>query len=261
MENITLILLIGQSNALGCGDHNKVPKVVGALEYLDTDEFIPMREFLELSRGNGTIAQNFSKIWYERTKEKICFIHFAVDGSLIKNWGSDRYNYLNDALLKYDKAIEKLSKVYNINKKYALWIQGESDGKYGTDPVYYKNKLIELGNKLKIKGIDKTFVSISGYWNGVNELRSEVIMAAQESAILSDSSLALGSFKGPSYFKRNMLNDDVHYSQEALNELGEDIAINVSNFHLYNDLNYSWENFKISEARGILAKLEKIIVY
>lgn len=261
MENITVILLIGQSNGLGCGDSKKAPRPINAFEYLDTDEIIPMREFLELSRGNGTIAQSFSVKWSREVGEKICFIQSTVDGSLIKNWGHDRYNYLVDAMNKYKRALEKLGKIYNINKKYAIWIQGESDGKYGTDPVYYKRNLIKLGDKLKEEGIDKTFVSISGYWKGTNYLRSEVIMAAQESAILSSDNLALGSFKGPSYLDRNMLIDDVHYNQEALNELGGDIGERIIKYHQIEEIHNNFSDLSIEEAREIFKNLEKVIVY
>ncbi|MBY0757262.1 sialate O-acetylesterase [Clostridium sardiniense] len=260
-EKIDVFLLIGQSNAIGCGNVEDSILPRGAFEYLDTDDIIPMRKFLELSRGNGTIAQSFSKSWKEDTGKKLCFIQSAVDGSMIKNWGHDRYNYLDDAIYKYENAVSKLDKIYEVDKAYAIWIQGESDGKYGTDPIYYKNALIDLGDKLNKIGIEKTFVSQTGYWDGTNPLRMEVIMVAQEEACRESSNLILCSKKGPTFKERKMLIDEVHYNQNALNELGRDIEKSIYNYCKEEKSIEIPDEINLNKAKEIYFKLKEIINY
>lgn len=260
-EKIDVFLLIGQSNAIGCGSADEVIRPMGAFEYLETDDIIPMRKFLELSRGNGTIAQSFASAWNRDTGKKLCFIQSAVDGSMIKNWGHDRYNYLDNAIYKYENAVSKLDKIYDVDKTYAIWIQGESDGKYGTDPIYYKNSLIELGNKLNKIGIERVFVSQTGYWEGANPLRMEVIMIAQEEACKESPNLILCSKKGPTFRERKMLIDEVHYNQNALNELGKDIEKAIYNYYSEGNIIEISDEINIDKARDIYFKLREIINY
>lgn len=240
---IDVFFLIGQSNALGMGDTNYAITPNGkCFEYIEVDEIIPMRKFLELSRGNGTIAQNFSVKWNELTDNYVCFIHSAVDGSMIKNWGHDRYSYLMNALDKYKAGIEKLKKIYTINNQSAIWIQGESDAKYGADPLYYREKLKGLVKDLENVGIEKVFVSLTGYWEGVDDKRIYNIAATQIITAEECEDLIVASNLALSFRERNLLIDEVHYSQEALNELGEELANNIYNYY-YGDkqLNFKYK--------------------
>ncbi|WP_024613866.1 sialate O-acetylesterase [Clostridium sp. Ade.TY] len=228
---IDVFLLIGQSNALGMGDadYAKTPNSK-CFEYIEIDEIIPMRKFLEVSRGNGTIAQNFSLKWNELTGRYVCFIHSAVDGSMIKNWGHDRYSYLVNALDKYKSGVEKIKKIYEINSQNAIWIQGESDAKYGTDPIYYREKLKGLVKGLEYVGIEKVFLSLTGYWEGVDDEKVYNIAATQSITAEECENLIVASNLALSFRERNLLIDEVHYSQEALNELGEELANNIYNY-------------------------------
>lgn len=229
---IDVFLLIGQSNALGIGNPEyAVTPNSKCFEYIELDEIIPMRKFLEVSRGNGTIAQSFSVKWNELTNRYVCFIHSAVDGSMIKNWGHDRYNYLENTLKKYKRGIEKISKIYSINSQNAIWIQGESDAKYGTDPVYYREKLKQLVNDLKNVGVENVFLSLTGYWDGVDDKRVHNIASTQIITSEECENLIVASNLGLSFRERELLIDEVHYSQDALNELGEDLANNIYKFY------------------------------
>ena len=229
---IDVFLLIGQSNALGMGDINFAPTPNGmCFEYVELDEVVPMRKFLDLSRGNGTIPQSFALKWNKLTGRAVCFIHSTVDGSMIKNWGHDRYNYLINALDKYKRGIETISRIYSINKQSAIWIQGESDGKYGTDPIYYRDKLKLLVDDLNNIGIKKVFLSLTGYWDGVEDNRIHNIVATQIITSEESDNLIIGSNLALSFRNRKLLIDEVHYSQEALNELGEDLANNAFNYY------------------------------
>ncbi|MEG2737451.1 sialate O-acetylesterase [Clostridium sp.] len=235
---IDVFFLIGQSNALGMGDIKDAPMPNSkCFEYVEIDEIIPMRKFLDVSRGNGTIAQNFALRWTELTGRSVCFIQSAVDGSMIKNWGHDRYNYLDNAIKKFERGINTISKIYSINTKYTIWIQGESDCKYGTDPLYYRERLKKLVNDLRKIDSLKVFLSLTGYWDGVSDKRVNNILATQ--CIVADEveNLIVASKKAVTFRERGLLIDDVHYSQEALNELGLDIANNIYKYENEGKLN------------------------
>ncbi|MPQ42665.1 sialate O-acetylesterase [Clostridium tarantellae] len=235
---LDVILLIGQSNAKGCGNPEKsVLPNKNNYEYLKSitgEAVIPMGVTLQISDGCGTIAPAFSNRWNELTGNDICFIHYAVDGSRIKNWNHDKFFLLNEAIEKFNKGIERLSKDFEINKKYAIWIQGESDGKYGTDPIYYRDRLIDISKNLNDRcEIEKMFVSLIGYWEGSDDnlRRCENIAAMQERTCEKNENLCLASKLALTFKERELTIDEVHYSQEALNQLGRDIADNM--FYYY----------------------------
>ena len=77
-----LVLLIGQSNAKGCGNPEVSEIPCGhAWEYLENftgQAMIPMGRTLQLSEGRGTIAPAFANRYYDIMGEDICIIHYAV---------------------------------------------------------------------------------------------------------------------------------------------------------------------------------------
>ena len=231
MEKMDVFLLIGQSNARGVGNPNEseIPNE-NCFEYLQNGEVINMRCVLEASEGDGTIVPAFSNNWNKLTGNKVCFIHEAKDGSRIKNWNHDANQFLDDAIDKFNKGIEKISKNYEVVNKYVIWIQGESDAKYGSDVLYYKESLKTIANRLKVEcNIDKMFVSLTGYWLGHKDyfIRTRRIAAAQEIACNECDILCVASKRAMSYHDENLVIDDVHYSQEGLNILGRDLSNNI----------------------------------
>lgn len=236
MEKIDVFLLIGQSNARGVGNpkDSEIPNE-NCLEYLRSGEIIKMRCVLESSEGDGTIAPAFSNNWNSMTGNKVCFIHEAKDGSRIKNWNHDANQFLNDAIKKFNEGCTKISKKYEIENKYAIWIQGESDAKYGSDALYYKENLKSIANRLKDEcHIDKMFVSLTGYWLGHKDyfIRTRRIAAAQEAACKECETLSLGSKRAMTFHDENLVIDDVHYSQIGLNILGKDLSENIYKYHI-----------------------------
>lgn len=231
MEKIDVFLLVGQSNARGLGNANEseIPNE-NCFEYLENNEIINMRYILEKSEGSGTIAPSFSNRWNQLTGNKVCFVHEAKDGSRIKNWNHDSNRFLDHAIDKFNKCIEKLNKEYEVVNKYAIWIQGESDAKYGTDDLYYKENLKSIANRLKNEcNIEKMFVSLIGYWLGKEEyfIRTRRIAAAQEVACNECDVLSVASKRAMTYHDDKLVIDDVHYSQEGLNILGKDLSNNI----------------------------------
>lgn len=262
MDKIDVFLLIGQSNARGVGNacESVIPNE-NCFEYLKNGDVIRMRTVLEASEGDGTIAPAFANEWNRLTGNKVCFIHEAKDGSRIKNWNHDANRFLDDAILKFNSGCETLDKEYEIGSKYVIWIQGESDAKYGSDVIYYKENLKSIASRLKQEcGIDKMFVSLTGYWLGEDEyfVRTRRIAASQEVACLESDILTLGSKRAMTFHDENLTIDDVHYSQEGLNILGEDLCSNVYKYHITRDEIKIKDTVNLDKEREYLKELSKL---
>lgn len=259
-----LVLLIGQSNAKGCGDPEKsIRPGRHAWEYVENftgNALIPMGYTLQLSEGRGTIAPAFVNRYYEKMQEDVCVIHCAVDGSRIKNWLHDTNRYLEAAKEKFLHAEKHVSKKYPVGRKFAIWIQGESDGKYGTDPVYYKEKLIEISHFLEENcKIQEVFVSRTGRWlpDEENLMRIRRIAAAQEKACEEEKNLILVSKQASAFPEKGYLQDNVHYNMDALNLLGSEIAENIGLYYNEGKIPALKETDDLDQARKFLVMLEE----
>lgn len=259
-----IVLLIGQSNAKGCGNpEESVRPGAHAWEYVENftgNALIPMGVTLQLSEGRGTIAPAFANRYYEKTGEDICVVHCAVDGSRIKNWVHDTNHYLEQAEEKLLHAKEYIGKKYPLGRVFAVWIQGESDGKYGTDPIYYKEKLLELGGRLQREcDIKEVFVSRTGHWfpDEENLARLKRIQAAQEMACEESGNLILISKMASEFPKMGLLRDEVHYNMKALNLLGEEIAENIAIYYNEGKLPQFGEADELKREKQFLVMIEE----
>lgn len=259
------ILLIGQSNAKGCGNPEKsVVPGENVFEYVENftgNALIPLSVTLQLSEGRGTLAPALANTLHQLTGEEICIVHYAVDGSRIKNWNHDKWLYLDEAMAKFQHAVLYMKGKKKIGKKIALWIQGESDAKYGTDPLYYQRQLKGIAQRLKEEcSIEKTFVSQTGYWQGDEDYlkRSERIAAIQEETCQEDENLMLISKTPLSFLSRKLLQDDVHYSMEALNLLGTEIAENINLYYNNKKIVLS-DSVDLSNAKQVIKKLKELM--
>lgn len=91
-------------------------------EYLSIDEIINMRCELEILEGDGIIVFVFLNEWNKFIGNKVCFIYNVKDGLRIKNWNYDNNWFLNDIIEKFNIGCIILSKYYNIENKYVIWI-------------------------------------------------------------------------------------------------------------------------------------------
>ena len=259
-----LVLLIGQSNAKGCGNPEVSEIPCGhAWEYLENftgQAMIPMGRTLQLSEGRGTIAPAFANRYYDIMGEDICIIHNAVDGSRIKNWVHDKNHFLDAAMEKFRHAEAYVGMRAPIGRRFAIWIQGESDGKYGTDPIYYLERLKEIGWILKKEcKIEETFVSRTGRWlpDEENLARCRRIGAAQELACMEHDNLILVSKMASAFYEQGLLQDEVHYCMEALNMLGSEIAENIGIYYNEKRRPVLSETEDMERAREVLNILKK----
>lgn len=238
MEQMDVMLLIGQSNAKGCGDPEKSPLPLKNhyefVENMTGCAVIPMGVTLQCSEGRGTLAPGFALEWTRLTGHSLCVVHGAVDGSRIKNWVQDEHHYLEEMATKLEHGIQHLkAQGWEIGHVFALWVQGESDAKYGTDPLYYAKRLQEIGSLLTQRGVEQVFVSATGYWNIGQDVckRCERISAVQQMVCETSSHLTLASTLGRTFLKEGLQRDPVHYSMKGLSLLGQDIAKHIESYY------------------------------
>jgi uncharacterized protein YacL (UPF0231 family) len=182
-----------------------------------------------------------------------------VDGSRIKNWIHDANHFLDRAEEKLLHAEEYIGKRFPIGRKFAIWIQGESDGKYGTDPVYYKEQLVKISHSLEETcGIQEVFVSRTGHWlpDEQNLKRLRRIAAVQEKVCEEEKNLILISKMASGFPAKGLLQDEVHYCMEALNMLGREIAENIVNYYNEGKNPVLEETDDLAQARRFLEIIE-----
>lgn len=262
MEKIDIFLLFGQSNAKGMGNKNEsVLPNENVFEVLSNGTIINMKTTLETSGGKGCIAPAFANMYNSMTKRKVVIIHFAKDGSRIKNWNHDFSFLLDECIKRFNNACEVVSQKYEINSKYAIWIQGESDAKYGSDILYYKEQLEGIAKKLyDVCKIQKTFVSLIGYWLGNEDYikRTKLIASIQELACKENKYLELGSKRAMTFHDEKLTVDEVHYNQKGYNILGEDLAKNIYKYDVTKESIEIEDTINLQKEKRYIQKLIKL---
>lgn len=188
-------------------------------------------------------------------------VFYGEDGCVFINWNHDANMFLDDAINKFNNGCKAIERKYEVGNKYVIWIQGESDAKYGSDTLYYKESLKSIANRLKNEcGIDKMFVSLTGYWLGAGEyfVRTRRIAVAQEVACEESDVLCLGSKRAMTFHGEKLTIDDVHYSQEGLNILGRDLCENIYKYHITGKKLQLEDTVNLDKERKYIKELSKI---
>lgn len=158
---VSLFFIMGQSNAQGCYDYTEkeekdaqrelidMPANPGQVYSYDTfprDGEAPQDKLYDMTQyKRAGMASSLGKNWYEKTGEKVVFLQTAYSGSPIESWldpkrhKEDAGTYSsNNFYLTTQKAYKKLEKLltedkYDINRRYAYWLQGETAMGYDYD--------------------------------------------------------------------------------------------------------------------------------
>lgn len=227
----------GQSNMQGQTEEiNKFSGGEKAYEYrLLTDSLIELKnpvgedigELLLASHlGNGSLVPYFVREYTKVTDKNVIAVHVAKGATKIDQWLKDSPNGQE----RYQKTIEKIRgalRKAESEKKYYVWLQGESDALENTTEEEYCKKLTKFKNDLKKDvGIDKFLIIKVGYFASIfgRKESDEVIMRAQDRvarededfAILTDVTLRLS-------LDSEYINPDAvgHYNNRAMKIIGE----------------------------------------
>lgn len=238
-----LLIFSGQSNMQGQTEAVPESKVIKrAYEYkLLTDKVTPLCHpvgenigdlLLAPHLGRGSLMPHFCEKYVECSDRDVLAVHTARGATTISQWLSDneveksRYEILK---IKVREAIKRGGVP---DKRYFIWLQGESDALCNTTCEEYKERLIKLKNDLKNDiGIDKFMIIQVGYfaihYNGGNKAADEAVMKAQMEICNEDSDFLMLTDKlkeitlNEKYMKYMSPEAVGHFNNEGLKYIGE----------------------------------------
>ena len=248
LKEADLILFMGQSNMSGAGGNAKeAPELIKGAGYeyraiSQPEELCVLAEpfgenenregYLD-DRGliprNGSLVTSFVNAYYEQTRERVV----AVSASR----GSARISSFNDYLL--EDVIQRLEnakrvmteKKVNIRHIYMVWLQGETDAYLEIQKEEYIGEMQKMLFTLQPYGVEKCFVIQigNGIYDGVAFDCTEM-QKTQEQLCETDENFVLVSTLGKSLSEPPYMEDGIHFTQQALNILGEDAGTNAGKY-------------------------------
>lgn len=248
LKEADLILFMGQSNMSGAGGNAKeAPELIKGAGYeyraiSQPEELCVLTEpfgknenregYLD-DRGliprNGSLVTSFVNAYYEQTRERVV----AVSASR----GSARISSFNDYLL--EDVIQRLEnakrvmteKKVNIRHIYMVWLQGETDAYLEIRKEEYIGEMQKMLFTLQPYGVEKCFVIQIG--NGICDgvaFDCTEMQKTQEQLCETDENFVLVSTLGKSLSEPPYMEDGIHFTQQALNILGEDAGTNAGKY-------------------------------
>ena len=270
---VDVIIFAGQSNMAGRGISNdshpeRPPKVpIGqAYEYraiTAPDQLSPLTEPFGVAENNpsgindgnmktGDMVAAFA-IEYYKNNGNVTMVGISASkgGSGIDDWQPNAASgYLADALQRFEDCVTFLTtNGYTIRHKYLCWCQGEHDWEtYST----YASRWQTMFDEFKDAGIEKCLMVRIGNTNTgdghfTNIIATETEMAKTNKDIVMVSTTLAGMSD------RHMMKDDLHFYQDAYNEVGAYSGVNAGIYAItdkeptmydpeYDDLYYTNKN-------------------
>lgn len=248
LKEADLILFMGQSNMSGAGGNAKeAPELIKGAGYeyraiTKPEELCVLTEpfgenenregYLD-DRGliprNGSLVTSFVNAYYEQTRERVV----AVSASR----GSARISSFNEYLLEdVIQRLENAKRVMteqkvNIRHIYMVWLQGETDAYLEIQKEEYMGEMQKMLFTLQPYGVEKCFVIQIG--NGICDgvaFDCTEMQKTQEELCETDENFVLVSTLGKSLSEPPYMEDGIHFTQQALNMLGEDAGTNAGNY-------------------------------
>lgn len=142
----------------------------------------------------GSLSPHFAAKYYEMTGVPTLITPCCCGASTISQWlpghAQGRYELTVD---KVNKSVQAVNDTLNrpIRNKYLIWLQGESDGIYRTGTAKYKERFLQLWNKLKEDcGLEKCFIIRVAKFRP-NKYNDKPIIEAQEQLALENPDIEM----------------------------------------------------------------------
>lgn len=240
----SLFLIAGQSNAVGMGckdggEYNAI-KNDKCFEYNVLDNSVininePVGQtWKSLESSKGCIVPAFADTFQKLSGDKVCIVTAARGGSSchskaeLSDYGTWDINgkLFGDAINKTNKAIKKTG----IDLKGIIWLQGERDanaildGKLTAEEYY--DSLVKLIERFRnIYGENLQFYIVqTGYQTDKPIKGSLAVRRAQLKVSENVEGVYIAYGKTNLFPEKGWLIDNVHYSQDALNDIGKEVA-------------------------------------
>lgn len=248
LKEADLILFMGQSNMSGAdGNAEEAPELIKGAGYeyraiTQPDELVVLSEpfgenehkegYLDdrgLISRNGSLATAFVNAYYQQTKERVVAVAASRGSARISSFN----NYLLEDVIDRLENAKRVMTEQNVNIRhiYMVWLQGETDAYLEVPEEEYIGEMQKMLFTLQPYGVEKCFVIQIG--NGISDgaaFDCTVIQEAQVNLCETDENFVLVSTLGKTLSEPPYMVDGIHFTQQALNILGEDAGANAGNY-------------------------------
>lgn len=243
-RTMDVILFMGQSNMSGAnGDASQAPELIEGAGYeyravTDPDGLHVLEEPFgenenrgalddtELLERRGSLVTAFVNAYYEETQTPVVAISASVGSSSLNGWLTGGRK--EEAAARLEGAKECLEKEkIRIRHIYMVWFQGEADANLKTTKDEYKGMLRELVSYMEGQGVEACFLIQLGP-DLADPVKHQEIMDAQLEICEEADDIILASGLPAALTDVDMRDEGgIHYTQEALNLIGEDAGRNA----------------------------------
>lgn len=248
LKEADLILFMGQSNMSGAGGNAaEAPKLIKGAGYeyraiTSPEELTILEEpfgenehregYLddrELLQRKGSLVTSFVNAYYKQTKERVVAVSASRGSARVSSFN----NYLLEDVidrLENAKRVMTEQKV-NIRHIYMVWFQGETDAYLNVSEKSYRGEMQKMLFTLQPYGVETCFVIQIG--NGIYEgeaFDSARMQEIQKKLCETDENFVLVSELGKTLSEPPYMEDGIHFTQQALNLLGEDAGAHAGSY-------------------------------
>ncbi|WP_426452424.1 sialate O-acetylesterase [Paenibacillus sp. S-38] len=247
MQEVDLIMFMGQSNMAGRGEASEAPKVQSgtAFEFRaisDPTKLHPLSEPFGVNENNeasgvsektktGSMVSAFATEYTSLTNRTMIGVSCSKGGTSINLWQRDGA-FLQDALSRYHTAESWLTENgYAIKHKFMVWCQGETDADHGMSGEEYSTKLKRMIDAMVSAGLERCYLVRIGCHRDHPTLYDE-IMLAQTDLCRTYSNAVLVSTQFAGMAAEGLMKDPFHYTQKGYNitgaEAGKNTALHIT---------------------------------
>lgn len=248
LKEADLILFMGQSNMSGAGGNAaEAPKLIKGAGYeyraITSPEELGILEepfgenehregYLddrELLQRKGSLVTSFVNAYYKQTKERVVAVSASRGSARVSSFN----NYLlEDAIDRLENAKRVMTEQkVNIRHIYMVWFQGETDAYLNVSEESYRGEMQKMLFTLQPYGVETCFVIQIG--NGIYEgeaFDSARMQEIQKKLCETDENFVLVSELGKTLSEPPYMEDGIHFTQQALNLLGEDAGTHAGSY-------------------------------
>lgn len=254
---VDIVVFAGQSNMVGKDQSNShkiesIPNSGFEMRFNSNKKAVGVKHLKDSITLQSSLIPAFANSYYNNTGVPIIAVQTAVSGSKISSWQRGAKNYKN-AMTKMKSAIsyvENHPNNFKLRNVFFVWYQGESD----RPNLEYEENLANLFKNTKKEGVDQNFVIRIGHlyravgtsddslqkqkfnrYTNMIKLQTEFTRKNDLAILVSTKAALLSLEKNPSVaadssFNKisDMMIDQVHFSQLALNIIGSEAGKNIS---------------------------------
>ena len=243
-QTMDVIIFMGQSNMSGAGgDASLAPELTEGAGYeyravTDPDNLYVLTEPFgenensgalddtDICERNGSLVTAFVNAYYEETGTPVVAISASRGSSSLNGWLN---NGLKEEAASRLASAKQYLNSHKINARhiYMVWFQGEADANLQTTADEYKSGMKTIFNYMSEQGVEACFVIELGPDLTDLEKHAEIMEAQVQLCGESDDFVMVSTL--PAALTDEEMKDEggVHFTQEALNLIGDDAGSNA----------------------------------